>query len=90
MLPLIKAVLFFSCLSLCLYLYSPGIGVSSLCPCGKMGEASGKDRFVLVPCTGCVCLGGTYVAFTPSFRPRSCATVAITIFITVIWYITNC
>ena len=25
--------------------------------CGDIGEASFKDCFVLVPCTGCVCLG---------------------------------
>ena len=66
MLPTIKAG-YFWCLSLCLY--SPGIGVSSFRPCWDIGEVSGKDCFVLVPCT----------AFTKSFRPGSCAAVVITI-----------
>ena len=78
MLPTIKVVYFLS-LSLCLY--SPGIGVSSFCPrlwssCGDTGQASGKNCFVLVPCTCCVCLGGTGIAFTPPFMLRSCAAVA--------------
>ena len=73
----IMAVVFL-CISLCLY--SPGIGLSSYCPrlwssFTDIGKASGKDCFVLVPCTGCVCLGGKVVAFTSSFRPRSCAAV---------------
>ena len=84
---------FFLCLALCLY--SPGIGVSSICPrlqssCGDMGEASGKDCFVLAPCTSFVCLSGTGIAFTPSFRPKflcSCGDNNCSI---VIWYITNC
>ena len=76
MLLTIKAV----CLSLCLY--SQGIGMSSFCLrlwsfCGDMGKASAKDFFV--PCTGCMCLCGTGIAFTPLFRPRSCVAVAITI-----------
>ena len=44
-----------------------------------MSEASGNDCFVLVPCTGYVCLVGTGIAFTQSFRPGSCAAVAIAI-----------
>ena len=57
--------------------------MSFCCPrlwssCGDMGDAAGEDCFVLVLYTSCVCLGGTGIVFTPSFRPRSCAAVAIT------------
>ena len=76
-----------------MFIYSPGIGVSSYCPrlwssCGDMGDASGQDCFVVVLCTRCVCLGGTGVAFTD--LAQILCSYGNNNFIIVIWYITNC